>query len=101
MIITYSQHFVLMLNQLVEKKVSDQMGRLTKLLKFTGGETKKLIKHCIHLPLETGYETAVTLLNNRHGNPHYLLASYRKKIKALLSVKPGDAFGFRKFYSFL
>ena len=41
------------------------------------------------------------MLNNRYGNPHYLLASYRKEIKALSSVKPGDASGFRKFYSFV
>ena len=39
-------------------------------------------------------------MNNIYGNPHYLLASYRKEIKALPSVKPGDASGFRKFYSF-
>ena len=83
-----------MFNQVVEKKVSDQTRRLTILLKFTGGEGKELIKHCIHLPPETGYETAVRLLNNRHGNPHYLLPSYRKEIKTLLSVKPGDVSGF-------
>ena len=41
------------------------------------------------------------LLNNRYGNPHHLLASYRTEIKALPSVKPGDASGFRKFYSFV
>ena len=85
----------------MEKKVSDQTGRLTRLLKFIGGEAKELIKYCIQLPLETGYETAVRLLNNRYENPHYLLASYRKEIKALPSVKAGDASGFRKFYSFV
>ena len=95
------QYFVSMFNQVVEKKVSDQTGRLTRLLKFTGGEAKELIKHCIHLPPKTGYETVVRMLNNRYGNFHYLLASYRKKIKALPSVKPGDASGFRKFYSFV
>ena len=60
-----------------------------------------MIKHCIHVPPETGYETAVRLLSSRYGNPHYMLASYRKEIKALPSVKPGDASGFRKFYSFV
>ena len=60
-----------------------------------------MIRHCIHLPLDTCYETAVKLLNNRYGNPHYLLASYRKEIKALPSVKPGDASGFRMFYNFV
>ena len=95
------QYFVSMFDQVVEKKVSDQTGRLTRLLRFSGGETKELIKHCIHLPPETGYETAVRLLNNRYGNPYYLLASYRKEIKAFPSVNPGVASGFRKFYSFV
>ena len=60
-----------------------------------------MIKHCIHLPRETGYETAIRLLNNRYGNPHYLLASYRKEIKTLSSVKPGDTSGFTKLHSFV
>ena len=78
------QYFVSMFNPVMEEKVSDQTGRLTRLLKFTGGEEKELIKHCIHLPPETGYETTVRLLNNRYGNPHYLLASYGKEIKLCL-----------------
>ena len=64
------QYLVSMFNQAVEKKVSDQMGRLIRLLKFTADEAKELIKHCIHFPPETGYETAARLLNNRYGNPH-------------------------------
>ena len=95
------RYFVSMFNQVVIKKVSDQTGRLTRLLKFTGGEARELIKHCIHFPPETGYETAMRLLNSRYGNPHYLLASYSKEIKAFPSVKPGDASCFRKFYSFV
>ena len=95
------QYFVTMFKQVVENKISDQMGRLTRLIKFTDGEAKELIRHCIHLPPEAGYETAVKLLNNRYGNPHYLLASYRKEIRALPPVKPGDASGFRNFYNFV
>ena len=64
------QYFVSMFNQVVEKKVSDQTGRLTRLLKFTGCKTKELIKPCIYLPSETGYVTATGLLNNRYRNVH-------------------------------
>ena len=77
------------------------MGRLTRLSNFTGGEAKGLIKRCILLPPQTAYETAVRQLNNRCENPLYLLASCRKEIKSLTSVKPDDASGFRKFYSFV
>ena len=86
-----------MFNQVVAKKVSDQTVRLTRLSKFAGSEAKELIKH----QPQTGNETVLRLLKNSYGNPHYLLASYRKEIEALPSVKPGDASGFGKFYSFV
>ena len=95
------QYFASVLNQVVEKKVNGQPGRLARLLSVTGVESKELIKHCINLQPGTGYETAGRLLKSSHKNPHYLLPSYRKKIKALPSVKPGDASGFRKSYSFV
>lgn len=71
-----------------------QMGKLTRLFNFTDGEVKGLIKHCIHLPTETGYETAARQLNNRHENPLYLLASCRKEIMKVLQlcVKARDIF---------
>ena len=81
------RYLVSMFNQAVEKKVNYQTGRITRLLKFTSGEAKELIQHCIYLPPETGYKTALRLLNSKYGNPYYLLALYRKEIKALPSAK--------------
>ena len=84
------QYFTSMFSQEVEKNISDQMGRLTRLSKITSDEVKELIKHCIDLPPETDYKNITRLLNNSYGNPHYLLASYRKERKALSSVKHDD-----------
>ena len=42
----------------VEKKIEDPRGRLTRLIKYTTGEGKDLIKNCIHLPANDGYEAA-------------------------------------------
>ena len=75
-------------------------GRLTRLIKFTGSEAKELTNHSIQLPPKIGYETACGLLNNRYGNPRYWHASNKEEVKALPSVKLGDASRFRKFYSF-
>ena len=68
--------------------------------KFTDAEGKDLKKHCIHLTSDIGYNTAIMLLNKRYGNPHSLLASYRKEIKLLAPVKPDDAMSIRKFHNF-
>ena len=70
-----------MFKEVVERKVSDPVERLTHLIKFTDGETKGLIKHCIHLTLDIRYDTAITLLlrcyyaaitllNITYDNPH-------------------------------
>ena len=91
------QYSVSMFNQVLEMKVSDQTRRLTRLLKFTGGEAKELIKHCIHLPPKTGYETAKQQL----WKSSLFACIMQERKKALPSVKSGDASGFRKFYSFV
>ena len=46
-----------------EKKIRDPAGRLTHLIKFNNGKAKNLIKHCIHLTPNIGYNTAITLMN--------------------------------------
>ena len=95
------QYFSTMFREVVERKIRDPVGRLAQLIKFTDGEAKDLIKHCIHLAPNTGYDTAIILLKKRYSNPHLLLASNRKEIKPLAPVKPGDAMGFRKLHNFL
>ena len=86
---------------MVERKIKNPVERLTHLIKFTDGEANDLVKHCIHLTSDIGYDAAITPLNKRYGNPHSLLASYRKKIKLLAPIKPGDSMGFRKFHNFV
>ena len=95
------QYFSTMFKEVVERKIRDPVGRLAQLIKFTDGEAKDLIKHCIHLTPNTGYDTAIMLLNKRYSNPHLLLASNTKEIKSQGPVKPGDPMGFRKLHNFL
>ena len=83
------QYFSAMYKEVVERKIKDPVERLTNLIKFTDGEANDLIKHCIHVTPDIGYDTAITLLNKRYGNPHSLLASYRKEVKLLLRSSLG------------
>ena len=88
------QYFSTRFKEVVERRIKDPAGRLIHLIKFTDGEATDLIKHCIHLAPFIRYDTAIMLLNKRYGNPLLLLASYRKEIKSLALVKPGNAMGF-------
>ena len=94
-------YFMAVFKEVVEKKVTDSRGRLTRLIKFTKGEAKEVAKNCIQLPAKVGYKTAKRLLNERFGDPHRITAAYHKEIKQWPQIKAGDADAHRKFQNFL
>ena len=71
------------------------------MIQYTKGEAKDLVKNCIYLPSEQEYREAMRILHNRYGDPHKILAVYRKEIKEWPAVKASDAAGFRRFFNFL
>ena len=85
----------------VEKKKDDTRGRPTRPIKYTRGEPEELVKHFINDIADCGYKNAIALLQNQYGNPNTMLSSYRKEIKLMQPLKPGDAAAFRKLLSFL
>ena len=48
-----------------------------------------------------GYETAKQMMHKLYGDPHRVIAAYRKEIKQWPQIKPGDAEAYRKFHNFL
>ena len=77
------------------------MGRLTRLIKYTSGEAKELIRHCIHLPPSVCYQEAKTLLSKEYGNSYITSATYMKELCKWPQIKYADALAFRTFYTFL
>ena len=73
-------HFIELFIEVVEKWIQDPKGRLLKLLKYTRRETRHMIKHCLQEPSYIGYTHAQGLLRQRYGDPHIVLASYRKEV---------------------
>ena len=74
-------YFMALFVEVVETKIEEPRGRLARLIKFTTGEARELIKHCIQLPHNRGYQHARAHLERTCGNPHKILSSYRKEIK--------------------
>ena len=66
--------------EVVESKIRDPRGRLTRLIKSTIGDARNPIKHCIQLPSNEGFTQVKYLLEKMYGNPHRILASYRKEV---------------------
>ena len=95
------KYFMTLFREVVESKIENPYGRLTRLIKYTTGEAKELIKHCIEQPANKGYENTVNLLYRPYEDQHTILAAYKKEAKEWLQIKVGDAAGFQKFYNFL
>ena len=94
-------HFIDLFREVVEKWVQDPKGRLLRLLKYKRGEAHDLIKHCLQEPSYTGYSHAQGLFRKRYGDPHTILASYRKEVRNWPKLKFGDGKEFRVFCNFL
>ena len=63
-------YFMALLAEVVETKNEEPRGRLIKLIKCTTGEGRDLIKNCIQVPHNRGYQHARALLERTYGNPH-------------------------------
>ena len=50
------QYFISVFKEVVETKVDDPRGRLTRLIKYTSGEAKDLVRNCINLPTSICYQ---------------------------------------------
>ena len=73
-------YFMSVFKEAVEYKIDDSHRRLVRPLKYTEGEARETIKHCIQQPVDTEYDRAKLLLEQQYGGPHRILAEYRKGI---------------------
>ena len=94
-------YFIALFCEVVETKIEDPQDGLTRLIKYTVGKAKELIKHCIQLLHDKGYKYAKLSLEKIYGNPNKILFSYRKVVKDWPQVKFGDAKAFWKLFNFL
>ena len=85
----------------VEGKIDDQKGRLTRLIKYTRGEAKDLIKEFIHEDTSKCYDLAIKALDDEYGNPQWLNSAYMRELKQWPKIRPNDVAGYRNMYRFL
>ena len=75
-------YFMALFTEVVETKIEEPRGRLTRLIKFTIREARELIKCCIWLPHNRGYQHARALLERTYG----ILISERNKGMVAIEV---------------
>ena len=94
------KYFISVFKEVVETKLDDPCGCLTRLIRYTSGEAKELVRNCIHLFPEECYEQAIAMLQGRYGDPYQVLVAYHREIKEWPVIKPGDVGAFRGFSKF-
>ena len=60
---------MVLLHEMVEKRVGNPRGKLTRLIKYNKGYAKEIIKHCVQQPPVHGFKNAKALLKRTYGNP--------------------------------
>ena len=95
-------YFRSMFWEVVEKRMKYSQGKLTQLLNLTSREAKELVEPSIQFMIGQNVTLQMQrLLERQYGNPHKLLASYRKEIKQMAKIKPGDTAAYRRLFNFL
>ena len=94
-------YFIANFKDMVESVVSDQRGRLNRLIQYTAGEAKDLIRHCVHNNHLNCYDDALALLEQEYGNPLRIACAYMDKLKKWPILKLGDGQGYKNLYRFL
>ena len=74
----------------IGSKVSDPATRLTYLIQYCVGEVKQLLKTCMLMPPEEGFNKALALLKKRYGQNHLIARSYIDALTQGPPVKQND-----------
>ena len=94
-------YFIKNFKDIIESTINSQSGRLNRLIKYTEGEAKELIKHCVHENKDTCYNKALELLEKEYGNKFKLSCAFMEQLRTWPSIKQNDASAFKAFYRFL
>ena len=94
-------YFITNFKEVVESLIPSQTGRLNRLIKYTSGEAKELIKHCIHESPADRYDKALILLNKEYGNNYKISCAYMEELRTWPQLRQNDSSAYKKFHRFL
>ena len=94
-------YFITNFKEVVESSIGSQTGRLNRLIKYTSGEAKELIKHCIHESPSNCYDKAIALLDKEYGNRYKISCAYMEELRTWPQLKQNDSNAYKKCYRFL
>ena len=94
-------YFRMAFRDVIELCVPDERGRLNRLLTYTSGPAKELVRTCIYCSDEDCFTNAMKLLHDEYGNKLKIARAYIKQLKDQPNVKGSDPEAWKKLYRFL
>lgn len=85
----------------VETWVTDERGRLNRLLTYTSGAARELVQTCVYLGDDECFTKAIELLDSEYGNKLRIARAFIKQLKDMENVKGSDPESWKKLYRFL
>jgi hypothetical protein len=93
--------FIKQFEDLVESKIPDESERLNRLVKFTVGTVKDLVKAHLYEPKDIAYQNARITLEREYGNPYVVATAFARAIRDHPAIRPDNPALIRRFYLFL
>ena len=89
--------FVRAFENLVERKTTSSSTRLYYLLQYTSGSVQDLVRSCLTMPDEIGYNEARRLLAERYGQPYNIATAYVDRVINGAPIRAEDGPSLQKF----
>ena len=89
--------FIQTFEQLIEQKTSDDSARLYYLIQYTSGDVQELMRSCLSMHSQEGYQEARKLLKSRSGRSYKIATAYVERISSYPQIKSEDGESLQKF----
>ena len=70
-------NFMALFHELLKKRTDDSRGKLTRLIRYTKGDPKDMIQHCVQQPPLVSCKNAEKMLYQKYGNPYNIMGVYQ------------------------
>ena len=95
------QYFRATFKDVVENKIHDPRERLIRLLKYTTGDVKESIKHCLYEEDQICFKEAIRILDRDYGDKHILINLYLNKLRKWPKIPLNNPSAYKKLHRFL
>ena len=89
--------FIRAFENLIERRTTSESARLYYLVQYTTGEVRELVKSCLTMSEDVGYQKARDLLKKRYGQSYRIASAFVEKLVKGSAIKAEDGEALRRF----